>query len=123
MNLNQVTVPVRDIAAAREFYLQLGLILVVDSAHYARFLCTDGDSTFSIIHDPDHKSNGSTIYFELDNLDEKVKELQDKGLEFLEQPSDKHYLWREAIIVDPSGNAIKLYHAGENRKNPPWRVK
>ena len=32
------------------------------------------------------------------------------------------WLWREARLVDPSGNVICLYHAGENRLNPPWRV-
>jgi hypothetical protein len=32
------------------------------------------------------------------------------------------YLWREAVLHDPSGNKIKLYWAGENRLNPPWRV-
>jgi hypothetical protein len=29
---------------------------------------------------------------------------------------------REAILCDPSGNMIKVYWAGENRLNPPWRV-
>jgi hypothetical protein len=36
--------------------------------------------------------------------------------------ADRPYLWREAVLRDPSGNRIKLYHAGENRLNPPWRV-
>ena len=35
---------------------------------------------------------------------------------------DKSWLWREAILVDPAGNRICLYRAGENRKYPPWRV-
>jgi len=43
-------------------------------------------------------------------------------LEFIELPNEKSYLWREAILKDPSGNKIKLYWAGENRLNPPWRV-
>ena len=36
--------------------------------------------------------------------------------------SDMGHLWREAILYDPSRNKIKLYWAGENRLNPPWRV-
>jgi len=27
-----------------------------------------------------------------------------------------------AESVDPSGNVVCLYHAGDNRLNPPWRV-
>ena len=40
----------------------------------------------------------------------------------MQEPTDQHWLWREAILHDPSGNKIKLYWAGENRLNPPWRV-
>jgi hypothetical protein len=28
----------------------------------------------------------------------------------------------EAIVLDPSGNKIKLYWAEENRLDPPWKV-
>jgi hydroxymethylpyrimidine/phosphomethylpyrimidine kinase len=33
------------------------------------------------------------------------------------------WLWREARLRDPSGNEICLYHAGANRRFPPWRIK
>ena len=38
------------------------------------------------------------------------------------QPRDQPWLWREAYLRDPAGNLICLYHAGENRRNPPWRI-
>lgn len=122
MRLNQVTLSVRDLEAARYFYLQLGLTLIVNSPHYARFTCPEGDTTLSLILDANHQTNSSTIYFETDNLDAKVAELSQLGLKFSQLPEDKSYLWREALIHDPSGNAIKFFFAGENRKNPPWRV-
>lgn len=28
----------------------------------------------------------------------------------------------EAILKDPDGNQLILFHAGDNRKNPPWRI-
>lgn len=40
----------------------------------------------------------------------------------MQEPTNMDYLWREAVLHDPSGNRIKLYWAGENRLNPPWRV-
>ena len=36
---------------------------------------------------------------------------------------NQEWLWREAYTSDPNGNRICLFYAGENRKNPPWRVK
>jgi hydroxymethylpyrimidine/phosphomethylpyrimidine kinase len=32
------------------------------------------------------------------------------------------WLWREAWLRDPAGNAVCLYHAGANRRFPPWRL-
>lgn len=133
MNLNQVTLPVNNLTKATEFYRRLGFVQIVDSPHYARFECparfecsTRSDSpepsTFSLILEPESTGSGATIYFEHKALDEWVDELIAKGVEFEQLPTDMSYLWREAILYDPSGNKIKLYWAGENRLNPPWRV-
>ena len=34
-------------------------------------------------------------------------------------PEDQPWLWREAYLADPDGNPIMLFHAGENRVDPP----
>lgn len=122
MNLNQVTLPVKHMDKAAEFYLKLGFIQIVDTPHYARFECPEGGSTFSLSLESDEFTNGTVIYFEHEALDEWVHALQSKGIEFTQAPEDQTYLWREASLYDPSGNKIKLYWAGENRLNPPWRV-
>ena len=123
MRLNQVTVTVENIDAAIAFYATLGLKLIVTSPHYARFVCPQGDSTFSV-HLGEVQTNPTTVvYFENENLDAVVKDLQASGLVFDTQPADQRWLWREARLLDPTGNVICLDHAGENRLNPPWRVK
>lgn len=122
INLNQITVPVKDMNACVQFYLKLGFTQIVDTPHYARFLCPEGSSTFSLLLEEGEFHNGATIYFEHEKLDEWVARLQQSGFEFDQNPEDQSYLWREAILHDPSGNKIKLYWAGENRLNPPWRV-
>jgi catechol 2,3-dioxygenase-like lactoylglutathione lyase family enzyme len=49
MNLNQITVPVMDVAHSIAFYKKFGLKLTVKSVpDYARFVCADGNSTFSL---------------------------------------------------------------------------
>ena len=123
MNLNQVTLPTKDMGKTTEFYRRMGFLQIVDTPHYARFECTEGNSTFSISLDGRGRENTSVIYFEHENLDELVSTLKMKGIIFDQDPTDMSYLWREAVLHDPSGNKIKLYWAGENRLNPPWRVK
>ncbi len=122
MRLNQVTVAVDDIDAAVTFYTRLGLKLIVESPHYARFLCPEGDSTFSV-HVGDVSAKPSTVvYFEHDELDTLVTRLKASGVQFDSDPGDQRWLWREARLRDPSGNPVCLFRAGDNRLNPPWRL-
>ena len=124
MNLNQVTIYTAKPIETAEFFIKLGLVLIVDSLpRYARFECPDGDSTLSInIADERPESNDIVLYFECDDLDGEVARLKSLGLDFDEDPTDRDWLWRQAYLRDPNGNGICLFHAGENRKNPPWRV-
>lgn len=122
MRMNQVTLPVSDIDAATRFYRRMGFLQIVDDTHYARFECPDGGATFSLMLQDDAFTNGSVIYFEDEHLDDRVRDLVAKGFVFDQMPEEMDYLWREAILHDPSGNKIKLYWAGDNRLNPPWRV-
>jgi len=122
LNLNQITLPVKCMDDSTLFYRTLGFTQIVDTPHYARFECLDGGATFSLSLEKETFNNGAVIYFEHEKLDEWVIELQQLGIEFSQLPKDERYLWREAIVYDPSGNKIKLYWAGENRLNPPWRV-
>jgi catechol 2,3-dioxygenase-like lactoylglutathione lyase family enzyme len=125
MNLNQVTVPCVDLAASVEFYRTLGLRLIVnDPPDYARFECPIGGATFSVHRTVTSARDGAVVvYFELDDLDAKVRELKAAGLSFESEPQDQPWLWREARLRDPAGNPICLYHAGTNRLNPPWRLR
>ncbi|WBX75996.1 VOC family protein [Tenacibaculum ovolyticum] len=124
MNLNQVTIPSLNVEESTKFYIKLGLHLIVDaSPRYVRFEVTDGDATFSV-HKVTKlaKENNIVVYFEDENLDKLVKELQEKGIIFSQLPKDETWLWREAHLLDPDGNKIILFKAGKNRKNPPWRI-
>lgn len=122
MDLNQITLPCTDYDASVAFYKTLGLTQIVDSPpRYARFETAAG-TTLSIHADDSVASRGVVIYFEVDDVDAKVGELKDAGLSFDTDPEDQRYLWREAHLRDPAGNRICIFHAGENRRYPPWRV-
>jgi hydroxymethylpyrimidine/phosphomethylpyrimidine kinase len=122
MELNQVTIPCTDYEASVSFYKKLGLRQIVDSPpRYARFETKNG-ATFSL-----HSANGPdnphfVVYFEVDDVDEVVGKLQSLGLAFDQEPIDQPWLWRESYLRDPAGNVLCIYHAGENRRYPPWRI-
>ncbi|MCI4670863.1 MAG: VOC family protein [Bacteroidia bacterium] len=124
MNLNQVTVPSLDLEKSVEFYEKLSLKLIVRALpHYARFECPEGEATFSVhLVEKLPLGEGVSVYFECEDLDKWVDELTGRGIQFDQMPIDQSWLWREARLKDPDGNCLILYHAGENRKNPPWRV-
>jgi catechol 2,3-dioxygenase-like lactoylglutathione lyase family enzyme len=124
MKLNQVTVPALDLERSIAFYRALGLKLIVKSAEYARFEVDDGSDTFSLhlTEDANGAANGPHVYFECEDLDARVGELKAKGIVFDSDPVDQRWLWREAWLTDPSGVKLCLYHAGEMRRFPPWRL-
>jgi hydroxymethylpyrimidine/phosphomethylpyrimidine kinase len=118
MKLNQVTVGATDYQASVDFYTRLGLRQIVAAPpRYARFE-TPGGETFSI-HAVDSVASTTIVYFEVDDVDAFVA---GHDLPLTQAPVDQPWLWREARLLDPSGNEICLYHAGENRRFPPWRL-
>lgn len=124
MNLNQVTVPSTDVARSITFYTTLGLRLIVENLPtYARFECPNGDATFSVsLGEHGNADGGVVVYFECADLDATVAALQQRGVHFDDAPHDQRWLWREAHLRDPDENRICLYVAGNNRRNPPWRI-
>jgi len=122
MRLNQVTLAVSDLDRSVAFYLALGLKQIVADDDYARFVCPDGESTLSLEVKEVVPRSATTVYFECDDLDATVSALEDAGLSFEHAPIDQSWLWREARLRDPDGNPLCLFHAGENRLNPPWRL-
>lgn len=123
MELNQITLPCVDYEQSVRFYRGLGLRQIVDSPpDYARFE-TESGTTLSI-----HKSERGAdtpdvvIYFEVEDVDARVRDLESAGFKFQSAPMDQVWLWREAYLRDPAGNLLCIYHAGENRRFPPWRI-
>jgi len=124
MNLNQITIPVVDVEKSIGFYETLGLKLIVkDLPTYARFVCPEGNSTFSL-HQVKNlpKGEGIWIYFEVKNLSDYIQSLIERNIQIDEMPNVKTWLWREARLKDPDNNQIVIYFAGINRIYPPWRL-
>jgi len=123
MDLNQVTLEASNFEQSLAFYKMLGLKLIVSSeGRYARFELPSGSSTLSL-HQADQPSVGNLLlYFEVDDVDAQYTKLLEAGIKFDSPPSDKSWRWREARFCDPAGNKLCLYHAGLDRRFPPWRL-
>jgi len=115
-------------AASVLFYKNLGLRLIVDSApRYVRFEFPSSEQTpdpatlslHSVKPTWNAQEDAPLIYFEVDDIDDF---LSARSLTPLALPQTQSYLWREADILDPAGNRIRLYQAGKNRRFPPWRL-
>lgn len=128
IRLNQVTLAAKDMSASVSFYQKLGLTLIVDSVpRYVRFefpAPPDGGqpATISLHIAPENwqaQDHAPLVYFEIDDLDGYITEHE---LVPETPPENKPYLWREADIIDPAGNRIRLFQAGKNRRFPPWRI-
>ena len=123
MRLDQVTVGPTDLERSETFYRTLGLRVIVKDDHYLRFECPDGDSTFSVeFVDNVPGTEQVIVYFENDDLDGAYERLIAAEIEFDQPPTDMPWLWRESRLRDPDGHRLCLFHAGENRRNPPWRI-
>lgn len=122
MRLNQVTLGCTDYAESVAFYAALGLRQIVDAPpRYARFETPAGE-TFSIHHADRIGPMSTVVYFEFDDLDAAVAALEAAGIAFDQPPREEDWGWREARFRDPAGNPLCLYHAGTNRRFPPWRI-
>ena len=123
MNLNQITITVKDIKRSIGFYEKLGMRLIVNSGQkpYARFECPDGGTTFSLHEGENFAPSGAAFYFEVDDVDAACAKLKENGIQ-TSAPEDKSWLWREAWTEDPDGYRICIFKAGNNRRHPPWRI-
>lgn len=124
MRLNHVTLIVSNLDASLRFYGQLGLRpIVLAEPRYARLVFPDGDETLSLeVTGEAAQPSRVQLYFECLDLDAVWARLERDGLRFEQPPTDMSYLWREARLRDPDGHQIRLYDAGVNRLDPPWRI-
>jgi catechol 2,3-dioxygenase-like lactoylglutathione lyase family enzyme len=123
VRLNHVTLPATDVEASAAFYRRLGLEqIVADYPGYARFVAPEGDNTLSLLHVDTAPEPGASVHFEVDDVDAEATRLRDAGFELAQEPTDEDYLWREAILLDPDGHRLFIFHAGVNRLDPPWRL-
>jgi catechol 2,3-dioxygenase-like lactoylglutathione lyase family enzyme len=124
LSFNHAMVYVKDVERALGFYRDLlGFKLIDDFRYenkpvYARLRAPGGDGTIALHQagpDASVASDGVRLYFEVRELDDFCRKLQQKGFYITKLPSMMPWGWRHAYLNDPDGHEISLYWAGENR--------
>jgi catechol 2,3-dioxygenase-like lactoylglutathione lyase family enzyme len=123
MDLNQITLPAADLSASIAFYQTLGLRLIVRSdTGYARFELPSGATTLSLHSDDAATPSTAVLYFETDDIQGRYDALCAQGIRFDTPPRLQRWRWTEARFSDPTGHPLCLFHAGPDRRFPPWRL-
>jgi catechol 2,3-dioxygenase-like lactoylglutathione lyase family enzyme len=124
LNFNHAMIYATDVERALGFYRDLlGFKLIEDFRHenkavYARLRAPDGDGTIALHQaglGASVASEGVRLYFEVRELDEFCRKLQQKNFYITQLPKMMPWGWRHAYLNDPDGHEISLYWAGENR--------
>jgi catechol 2,3-dioxygenase-like lactoylglutathione lyase family enzyme len=124
LTFNHAMIYVKDVEPSLGFYRDLlGFKLIDDFRYedkpvYARLRAPGGDGTIALHQaGPGNSvaSEGVRLYFEIRELDEFCRKLQQKNFYITQMPKMMPWGWRHAYLNDPDGHEISLYWAGENR--------
>lgn len=124
LTFNHAMVYVKDVERGLSFYRDLlGFKLIEDfryekKAVYARLRAPGGDGTIALHQaapETSVLSDAVRLYFEVRELDDFCRKLQQKGFYITQLPRMMPWGWRHAYLNDPDGHEISLYWAGENR--------
>jgi predicted enzyme related to lactoylglutathione lyase len=113
-HIEQVAIPVRDVARATAFYRdQLGMKLLFEVPPQLSFFDCDGIRlALSISSDPMYDPPGSIVYYRVADIEASHAELEGRGVEFLRGPHRVAELgdieiWM-AFFEDTEGNTLAL---------------
>jgi methylmalonyl-CoA/ethylmalonyl-CoA epimerase len=113
-HIEQVAIPVRDLARATAFYReQLGMKLLFEVPPQLAFFDCDGVRlALSIASDPRYEPPGSIIYYRVADIDTAHAALELRGVEFLRGPHlvarlDAIEVWM-AFFEDTEGNTLAI---------------
>ncbi|MGB8788178.1 MAG: VOC family protein [Candidatus Acidiferrales bacterium] len=124
LTFNHAMIYVADVERGVRFYRDLlGFKLLEDFRYegkpvYARMRAPGGDGTIALHQagpGSSVSSDGVRLYFEVRELDDFCRKLQQKNFYITKMPRLMPWGWRHAYLNDPDGHEISLYWAGANR--------
>ena len=122
--LGQVSLSVDDVDAAEEFYSEkLGLRKLYRFGGLVFFDCAGVRLFLEKSRSEPFVPNGSALYFRTPDITVAVRELEAKGVSFIDKPHliapmEDHDLWM-TFFKDPAGNTLALMQEAPKGYKPP----
>jgi methylmalonyl-CoA/ethylmalonyl-CoA epimerase len=113
MQIGQISVNAHDVDRATGFYADtLGLTLLFRAGGMSFFDCAGVRLMLARPERPEFDHPGSVLYFKVDDIEARHRELQARGVEFIEPPHliarlPDHELWM-TFFRDTEGNTLAL---------------
>ncbi len=109
--LNTIVVPVKDLDRSRTFYkdvLHLPEDFVENGMAFYSVGTGDGKVTvlLHLIDEPEPVEKGIVIEFEVDDVNKTVISIKEAGGQIIQEPIDREWGVKEAVIADPDGYNI-----------------
>lgn len=110
IKLDHLTIPVRDRAASRDWYVKtLGLKVEFEvPARNATALQDDGGFTIFVEASSGPVNTGTALYFQVDDVDALHAKLVARGVAFA-HPPQKGFWGYGPELVDPDGYRVRLW--------------
>lgn len=121
--LGQVALPVDDVDAAESFYgPALGLRKLYRFGDLLFFDCAGVRLLVEKASEQPFQPRGSVLYFRVPDIVVAMRELQSRGVQFIDQPHliapmEDHDLWM-VFFKDPAGNVLALMHEAPKGYQP-----
>jgi predicted enzyme related to lactoylglutathione lyase len=110
VSISGIITKVSDLKKTAEFYEGLGFLTTKkEDDHYALRLNWFWMEFIEVAGDFKHPS-GQSIYVAVDNVDDVYQDLIAKGYEFTTEPTDYPSGRREAMLCDPDGYWVVIFH-------------
>lgn len=113
MQIGQISMTAHDVDRATAFYSDaLGLKLLFRAGQLSFFDCGGIRLMLSKPEKPEFDHPGSVLYFKVDDIDARHRELQRRGVTFIDTPHHiarmpDHELWM-TFFKDSEGNTLAL---------------
>jgi catechol 2,3-dioxygenase-like lactoylglutathione lyase family enzyme len=110
VRLGHVTLRVRDVATARDWYAHnLGLRDVAWREHFVLMEAEDGPRLGLRAGEPVADPERVQLHFEVADVDTLYDALRGRGVAFDSPPTNKPWGFRVATLRDPDGHTVELY--------------
>lgn len=112
-SIGQIAIVVRDVARATAFYRDaFGLPLLFEAGGMAFFRCGETRLMLSLPSSPDVAHASSILYFRVEDIQARVREMQQRGVQFRREAQlthrDAHMELWIAFFDDGEGNLMAL---------------